>query len=131
MDGTASSETATTEETISSDDMDMDLVDDVCEQLGIDVETLYVQMTLHHNKMARANTEANKQCHRHWKPPKGSGLPPSDVHHMMAAKADINVNGVKYTIKQASTVGQPTDVSIDGITYSVSMALSAYHVSAS
>jgi len=50
---------------------------------------------------------------------------------MMAAKADINVNGIKYTIKQASTVGHPTNVSINGITYSVSMALSTYHVSAS
>jgi len=49
----------------------------------------------------------------------------------MAAKADMDVNGIKHTIKQASTVGQPTDVSIDGITYSVSMALSTYHVSAS
>jgi len=119
------------EETISSDDTDTDLVDDVCEQLGIDIETLYVQMASHHNEMARANTEANKQCHKHWKPPKGSGLPASDVCHMMAAKADINVNDVKYTIKQISTVGQPTNVSIDGITYSVSMALSTYHVSAS
>jgi len=50
---------------------------------------------------------------------------------MMAAKADIDVNGVKYSIKKAWTVGQPTDVSIDGITYSVSMALPTYHVSAS
>jgi len=49
----------------------------------------------------------------------------------MAAEADIDVNGVMYTIKQASTDGQPTDVSIDSITYSVSMALSTYHVSAS
>jgi len=49
----------------------------------------------------------------------------------MAAKADIDVNGIKYSIKKASTVGQPTNVSIDGITYSVSMALSPYHVSVS
>jgi len=49
----------------------------------------------------------------------------------MAAKAYIDVNGIKYTIKQASTVGQPTDVSIDGVTYSVSTALSTYHVLAS
>jgi len=84
------------------------------------METLYVQMASCHNKMAKANTEANKQHHRHWKPPKGSGLPALGVHHMMAAKADIDVNGIKYSIKKASTVGQPTDVSIDGITYSVS-----------
>jgi len=122
---------ATTKETISSDDTNLDLVDDVCEQLGIDMETLYVQMATRWNDMARANTEANKQCHRHLKPPKGSGLPPSDVRRMMAAKAKIDVNGVKYTVKQASTAAHPTDVSIDGVTYSVSMALSTYHVSAS
>jgi len=109
----------------------MDLIDDVWEQLGIDMETLYVQMASHHNEMAKANTEANKQHHKHWKPPKGSGLPASDIHCMMAAKADIDVNGIKYSIKKALTVGQPTDVSIDGVTYSVSMALSTYHVSAS
>jgi len=122
---------ATMEETISSDDMNIDLIDNVCAQLGIDMETLYFQMATRWNDMARANTEANKQCHKHWKPPKGSGLPPSDVHRMMAAKAKIDVNGVKYTIKQASTLGQPTNVSIDGVTYSVSMALSTCHVSAS
>jgi len=105
------------EETISSDDTDTDLVDNICEQLGIDAETLYIQMALCCNKMARANTEANKQHHKHWKHPKGSGLPASDVHCMMAAKADIDVNGIKYTIKQASTVGQPTNVSINGVMY--------------
>jgi len=36
---------------------------------------------------------------------------------MMAAKANIDINGVKYSIKQALTIGQPTDVSLDGITY--------------
>jgi len=71
------------------------------------VETLYIQMALHHNEMARANTKANEQCHKHWKPPKGSGLPPSDIRRLMAAKADIDVNGIKYTIKQASTVDNP------------------------
>jgi len=119
------------EETISLDDTDADLVDDICEQLGIDMETLYIQMALHHHEMERANTKANKQRHKHWKPPQGSGLPALDVCCMMAAKADIDVNGVKYSIKKASTVGQPTDVSVDSITYSVSMALSTYHVSAS
>jgi len=106
-------------------------MDDVCEQLGIDVETLYVQMASCHNEMARANTEANKQHHKHWKPPKGSRLPVSDVCHMMAAKPDIDINRVKYSVKQALTIGQPTDVSIDGVTYSVSMALTTYHDSAS
>jgi len=93
------------EETISSEDTDMDLVDGVCEQLGIGMETLYVQMASHHHEMARANTEANKQHHKHWKPPKGSGLPALDVCRKMAAKAAIDVNGVKYSIKKASTVG--------------------------
>jgi len=69
VDGTASSATATTEETTSSEDMDMDPFDDICEQLGIDMEILYVQMASRHNKMAKANTEANKQHHKHWKPP--------------------------------------------------------------
>jgi len=131
VNGTASSATSTMEETISSEDTDTDLVDDVCEQLGIDMETLYIQMASRCHKMARANTEANKQRHKHWEPLKGSGLPASDVCCMMAAKADINVNGIKYSIKKASTVGQPTDVSIDGMTYSVNMALSTFHVSAS
>jgi len=109
----------------------MDLMGNVCKQLGIDMETLYVQMASRHNDRARANIEANKQHHKHWKPPKGSGLPASDIRHMMAAKANININGVKYSIKQALTVGQPTNVSIDGIPYSMSMALTTYHVSAS
>jgi len=38
-----SSTTATTEATEYSEDADTDVVDDVCEQLGIDIETLYVQ----------------------------------------------------------------------------------------
>jgi len=80
----------TMEETISLDNMDTDLVDNICEQLGIDMETLYVQMASRHNEMARANSKANKQCHKHWKPPKGSGLPASDVCCMMAAKADTH-----------------------------------------
>jgi len=93
------------EETISMDHTDMDLVDtdlvdDVCEQLGIDMETLYVQMASWHHEMERAITEANKQCHKHWKPPKGSGLPASDVCCMMAAKTDIDVNGIKYSLHQ-------------------------------
>jgi len=95
------------------------------------VDTLYVQMAPRHIKMAKANTEANKQHHKHWKPPKRSGLPALDVCRMMAAKVDIDVNGIKYSIKKAKTNGQPSDVSIDSITYSVSMALSTYHVSAS
>jgi len=82
-------------------------------------------------EIAKANTEANKQRHEHWKPPKGSGLPALDVCHMMAAKADIDLNGIKYSIKKANTASQPMDVAIDGITYSVSMALTMYHVSAS
>jgi len=83
VDGTASSATATTKETASSEDMDTNLMDDICEQLGIDMETLYMASCC--NEMARATTEANKQRHKHWKPPKGSGLPASDVHCMMAA----------------------------------------------
>jgi len=53
----------------------MDLVDGICDQLGIDMKTLYIQMASWHKEMARANTEANKQHHKHWKPLKGSGLP--------------------------------------------------------
>jgi len=131
VDGTESSATATMEETASSGDTDMDLMGDDCKQLGSDMETLYFQMASRHNDRARANTEANKQRHKHWMPPKGSRLPASDVCRMMAAKADIDINGVKYSVKQASTIGQPTNVSINGITYSVSMALTTYHVSAS
>jgi len=81
--------------------------------------------------IAKANMEANKQKHKHWKPPKGSRLPASDVCHMMAAKADIDINSVNYSIKKATTESQPTDITIEGITYSVSMALTTYHVSAS
>jgi len=110
---------------------DMDFIDDVCEELGIDMETLYIQMASRHNQMARANTEANKKHHKHWKPPKGSGLPALDVRRMMAAKADIDINGIQYTVKKADTQGQPSDVSIDRVTYLVSMALSTYHVSTS
>jgi len=104
--------------------MDVDIIDHICETYDLDVDTL-------HAHAAKRRTEDNKARHKHWKPPKGSGLPASDVRRMMAAKADIDVNGIKYSIKKASTLGQPTDVSIDGVTYSVSMALSTYHVSAS
>jgi len=116
---------------VSSADTDTDFVDNVCEELGIDMETLYIQMDSCCNQMARANTEANKKHHKHWKPPKGSGLPAMDVCCMMAAKADIDINGIKYTIKKGGTNGQPSDISIDRVTYSVSMALSTYHVTVS
>jgi len=55
----------TTKETILSR-YGQDIVDDVCEQLSIDLETLYIQMASHHIEMAKANTEANKQHHKHW-----------------------------------------------------------------
>jgi len=42
VNGTETAATTTTEETASSEDTDMDLMDDVCEQLGIDMETLYI-----------------------------------------------------------------------------------------
>jgi len=57
VDGIESSATATTEETASLEDMDTDLVSNVCEQLVIDMDTLYVQMASHRNDRARANTE--------------------------------------------------------------------------
>jgi len=103
---------------------DVDIIDHICKAYNLDMDTL-------HAHVAKWWTEDNKAMHKHWKPPKGSGLPASDVCRMMAAKADIDVNGIKYSIKKALTLGQPTNVSIDGVTYSVSMALSTYHVSAS
>jgi len=131
MEQAASSVTATTEDFGFSDDVDTDIIDEVCDQLGINIDTLYVQMASCRAAIAKANTEANKQKHRHWKPPKGSGIPALDVCCMMATKANININGVNYSIKKATTASQPMDVTIDGVTYSVSMALIMYHLSAS
>jgi len=101
----------------------MDIIDHICKNYSLDLDSLHAHMANH-------CTEDNNKKHLHWKPPKGSALPPSNVHHTMAAKSDIDLNGIKYLIKKANSVGQPMDVAINGITYSVSMALVTYHVSA-
>jgi len=49
----------------------------------------------------------------------------------MADKTDIDINGAKYSIKKADSTAQHSDVKIEGVTYSISMALITYHVSAS
>ena len=63
----------------------------------------------------------NKEKHRHWKPPKGSTLPPSDIQCMMADKAEIDINRHKYSVKKADAAPHPVDVAIDGIRYAINM----------
>ena len=52
--------------------MKFNLLDSVCEQFDVDLDTLYAQVAKHH-------TEANKEKHNHWRPPKASSLPGGDV----------------------------------------------------
>ena len=54
------------------DSSDLDLIDTVCEHFDVDIDTLYAHAVKHH-------TEVNKEKHQHWKPPKGSSLPPADI----------------------------------------------------
>jgi len=102
----------------------VDIIDHICENYSLDLDTLHAHVANCHNK-------DNKKKDQHWKPPKRSALPPSNICCMMDAKSNIDLNGVKYLIKKANSAGQPMDVAINGVTYSVSMALATYHVSAS
>ena len=91
-----------------------DLIDSVCDTFDVDFETLYAHAVKCHSSM-------NKDKHRHWKPPKGSTLPPGVVHRMMADRAEINIDGHKYTAKKADAALHPTDVLIDGVRYAINM----------
>jgi len=84
---------------------DNDLIDDVCQTYGVTWDMLYAHA-------AFRRTEANKEKHKHWKPPKGSTLPASDIRSMMADKTDININRAKYSIKKANSAAQNTLVSL-------------------
>jgi len=104
--------------------LDIDLIDNVCQTYEVTLDTLYAQTASWH-------MEANKDKHQHWKPPKQSSLPVSDIHSMMADKTDVKINGTKYSVKKVNSTLQHLDVNIEGVTYSISMALATYHVSAS
>ena len=79
----------------------------------------------------------------HWKPPKGSTLSPGDIRCMMADKKEIGINGTKYSAKKANATSHASNVTIDSVMYSISMArfsvprcsyisspMATYHVSA-
>ena len=51
---------------------ELDFIDNVCTQFDVDLETLYAHA-------AKCHTDANKERHQHWKPPKGSMLPLGDI----------------------------------------------------
>ena len=119
------------------DSLDLDLIDTVCDHFDIDIDTLYAHPMKHH-------TEVNKEKHLQWRPPKGSPLPPTDVWHLMADKKELDINGTRYSAKKANATPQPSDITIDGITYCVNMTtvfptdntnvsteMTTYHVSAS
>ena len=118
------------------DGEEIDFIASICNQFDVDLETLYAHA-------AKCCTEANKERHMHWKPPKGSTLPPGDIRCMMADKKEIDINGTKYSAKTANATSHASDVTIDGVTYSTSMAkfsvpmcsdifspMATYHVSA-
>jgi len=126
--------TTVTDSSCISDDtstLDINLINNVCNVYGIDVDMLYVQAASRQDAVSRAKSDANKEKHLRWKPPKQSSLPTSDVHCMITNKAEIDINGAMYSIKKASSAPEHSNVTIDGITYSVSKALTTYHVSAS
>ena len=50
------------------DGEELDFIDNICNQFDVDLETLYAHAT-------KQCTDANKESHKHWKPPKGSTLP--------------------------------------------------------
>ena len=66
---------------------------------------------------------ANKGKHQHWRPPKGSTLALYGIHHIMADKKEIDINGMKYSValKKVDTTPQASDVTINGVTYSINM----------
>lgn len=92
--------------------MDLDLIDTVCNHFDINIDTLYAHAAKH-------CTEANKEKHLHRKPPKGSSLPHADVRHMMADNKELDINGTKYSARKANTAPQPSNITMDGITYCV------------
>ena len=117
--------------------MDCNLVGSVCEQFDVDLDTL-------HAHRLQCQTDLNKKKHLHCKPPKDPSLLVTEPRHMHADKAELNLNGSKYAAKKANTAPHPADVTIKGITCSVSMMyinliinttdtpkLTTYHVSAS
>jgi len=109
LDGDASTVTMATDYTSvahKTDAPNIDLIDDVCQTYGVTLNRFYAHAASRH-------TEANKERHKHWKPPKGSTLPASDIHHMMADKTNIDINGVKYLIKKADSAAQHSDITIE------------------
>ena len=119
------------------DGEELDFIDSICNQFDVDLETLNAHAAKHH-------TAPNKERHMHWKPPKGSTLPPGDIWCMMADKNEIDINGNTYSAKKANATSHTSDVTIDGVTYSISMArysistcsdisspMATYHVSTS
>ena len=104
-----------------------DQIDSVCNQFDVDLETLYAHAAKH-------CTDVNKGKRMHWKPSKGSTLPLGDIWHMMADKKEIDINATKYSVKKANATSHGSNVTIDGVTYSINMAkltipMATYHVS--
>ena len=49
--------------------------------------------------------------------------PPGDIQHMtMADKKEIDINGAKYSVKKANATPHASDITINGVTYSINMA---------
>ena len=40
---------------------------------------------------------------------------------MLADKKDLNINGAQYSAKKANNAPHPSDVTIEGVTYTISM----------
>ena len=91
------------------DGEELDFIDSVCNQFDVDLETLYAHA-------AKWHTDVNKKRHKHWKPPKGSTLPLSDIQCMMADKKEIDINGAKYSIKKANATSHASNITINGVT---------------
>ena len=110
--------TETTCSTNTHSSMNFKLLDTVCKQFNVDLDTLYAQV-------AQQHTEANREKHNHWQPPKPSTLPPGNVQCMMADKKELNINVAHYSAKKADTAPHPSDVIIEGITYTINMMKSS------
>jgi hypothetical protein len=125
---------ADTEPTDDTDDID--LIDDVLDQYNVDFATLCTNVAEQKNSELIASGK-----HVHYRlckcapNPQVPSVPPGDVRWLLSDKVsssgDVSINGVPYIAKKVgSSHPAPTDINLEGITYTVKVAdLTTYCVS--
>jgi hypothetical protein len=125
MDRNSGDATTFTDQT--TDSTDDDLVDNIMGQFDVDFDNLCVHVAERKHEELKAEGK-----HPHHQPTKRTAnpvvAPPGDVRRLLGNKVKT-IGCTPYEVKRAGTHPTPTDVDIDGIVYSVTMADCVYRVS--